>query len=151
MGLLQRPASRLPRECQVSLEPTSPFLAKKILQPTLRKPPRGPFSLGTQVNNLVFVAGQVSQDAAGHVLHRGDVRAQTREVIERIREVLIEAGMTLNDVVSTTVYVPNLADYSGMNEVYREIFESEFPARATVRADLVVEGLLVEIAAIAAR
>jgi reactive intermediate/imine deaminase len=126
-------------------------MAKKILQPVLRKPPRGPFSLGTQVKNLVFVAGQVSQDADGNVLHRGDVRAQTREVIERIREVLIEAGMTLEDVVSTTVYVPNLADYSGMNEVYREIFKSDFPARATVRADLVAEGLLVEIAAIAAR
>lgn len=49
------------------------------------------------------------------------------------------------------MYVPNLADYPGMNEVYREIFNSDFPARATGRADLVAEGLLVEIAAIAAR
>jgi reactive intermediate/imine deaminase len=126
-------------------------MAKKVLQPTLRQRPRGPFSLGTQVRNLVFVAGQVSQDAEGNVLHRGDVRAQTREVIGRIREVLAEAGMTLADVVSTTVYLPNLADYPGMNEVYRELFQSDFPARASVRADLVAEGLLVEIAAIAAR
>ncbi|EKD22069.1 MAG: Endoribonuclease L-PSP [uncultured bacterium] len=59
--------------------------------------------------------------------------------------------MTLEDVVSTTVYLQNLSDYKEMNEVYAALFKKDFPARATVRADLAGEGLLVEIAAIAAR
>jgi reactive intermediate/imine deaminase len=125
-------------------------MAKKVLQPEAWTP-RGPYSLGTQVGNLAFVAGQISQDNDGKVIGPGDVKAQTRVVIEKIRQILAEAGMTLEDVVSTTVYLQSLSDYKGMNEVYAALFKKDFPARATVRADLAGEGLLVEIAAIAAR
>lgn len=125
-------------------------MAKKVLQPK-RWIPRGPYSLGTQVGNLAFVAGQISQDNDGKTIGPGDVRAQTRVAIEKIQQILTEAGMTLEDVVSTTVYLQDLSDYKAMNEIYTELFKKDFPARATVRADLAGEGLLVEIAAIAAR
>jgi len=125
-------------------------MPKKVLQPK-RWIPRGPYSLGTQVGNLAFVAGQISRDNDGTLIGPGDVKAQTRVVIEKIQEILAEAGMTLEDVVSATVYLQNLSDYKDMNEVYATLFKKDFPARATVRADLAGEGVLVEIAAIAAR
>jgi len=125
-------------------------MPKKILQPKAWVP-RGPYSLGTQIGNFAFVAGQIAQDNDGKVIGAGDVKPQTRVVIEKIRQILAEAGMTLDDVGSTTVYLQNLSDYKAMNEVYSELFKKDFPARATVRADLAGEGLLVEISAIAVR
>ncbi len=69
----------------------------------------------------------------------GDAKAQTRVVIEKMRLILAEAGMTLDDVMSTTVYLQDLADYAAMNSAYIEFFKKDFPARATVRADLAGE------------
>lgn len=126
-------------------------MAKKILQPKSWAKPSSPYSPGTQVGNLVCVAGQVSQDKDGRIVAKGDVRQQTRVAIGRIGEVLAEAGMTLADVMATTVYLKHLTDFQAMNEVYRELFKGDFPARATVEANLADEELLVEIAAIAAR
>lgn len=125
-------------------------MPKKLLQPEGYMP-RGPFSAGTQVGNLVFVSGQLSLDKDGKLAGPGDIRTQTRVVIERIGAILAEAGMTLEDVVSATVYLQDLRDYKAMNEVYAALFKRDFPARATVRADLAGDGFLVEIAAIAAR
>ncbi|MEW6334567.1 MAG: RidA family protein [Thermodesulfobacteriota bacterium] len=125
-------------------------MPKTLLQPD-GYIPRGPFSAGIQVGNLVFVSGQISRDRDGKLVGPGDIKTQTRVVIERIGAILAEAGMTLEDVVSTTVYLQDLKDYKDMNEVYAALFKRDFPARATIRADLAGEGLLVEIAAIAAR
>jgi 2-iminobutanoate/2-iminopropanoate deaminase len=123
---------------------------KKALQPN-KWTPRGPYSLGTQLGNLAFLSGQIAQDNDGKAIGAGDVRAQTTVVIDKIEQILAEAGMGLDDVMSTTVYLQSLADYPAMNEVYSARFRGVMPARATVRADLAGEGLLVEISAIAAR
>lgn len=125
-------------------------MPKKVLQPK-KWIPRGPYSLGTQISNMVFMSGQISQDNDGKVIAPGDAKAQTRCVIEKMQLILEEAGMTLNDVVSTTVYLQSLSDYAAMNEAYVEFFKKDFPARATVRADLAGEGLLVEISGIAVK
>jgi reactive intermediate/imine deaminase len=126
-------------------------MPKKILQPQGWVKPRSPYSPGTQLGNLVCVAGQVSQDPEGRIVAKGDVRGQTKVAIERIQAVLAKAGMTLADVMATTVYLKHLTDFDAMNEVYREFFQKDFPARATVQANLADEELLVEITAIAAR
>lgn len=125
-------------------------MAKKILKPK-KWIPAGPFSLGTQVGNFVFLSGQIALANDGTVIGEGDVKAQTEVVIDKIEEILGEAGMDLADVASTTVYLQSLSDYKAMNEVYSARFKGDFPARATVRADLAGDGLLVEISAIAAR
>ena len=125
-------------------------MSKKVLQPKAWIP-RGTYSLGTQVGNMVFISGQISQDNDGKAIGPGDAKAQTRVVIEKMQLILAEAGMTLDDVVSTTVSLQDLADYAAMNSVYIEFFKKDFPARATVRADLAGEGLLVEIAGIAVK
>jgi len=122
---------------------------KKALQPK-KWIPRGPYSLATQLGNMVFLSGQIAQDNDGKAIG-ADVKAQTAVVIDKIEQILAEAGMGLDDVVSTTVYLQSLSDYGAMNEVYRSRFTGVVPARATVRADLAGEGLLVEISAIAAK
>lgn len=125
-------------------------MPKKILRPK-NWIPAGPYSLGTQIGNFAFLSGQIAQANDGSVIGAGDAKAQTEVIIDKIEEILAEAGMGLADVVSTTVYLQSLSDYKAMNEVYSARFKSDFPARATVRADLAGEGLLVEISVIAAR
>lgn len=125
-------------------------MSKKALQPK-KWVPRGPYSLGTQIKNMVFISGQIAQDNEGKAIAPGDAKAQTRCVIEKMQLILGEAGMTLDDVMSTTVYLQDLSDYAAMNAAYVEFFKKDFPARATVRADLAGEGLLVEISGIAVK
>ena len=113
--------------------------------------PAGPYSLGTQLGNLAFLSGQIATANDGSVIGGGDVKAQTEIVIDKMVAILDEAGMTLDDVLQTTVYLQSLDDYAGMNDVYSARFKAPFPARATVRADLAGAGLLVEISCIAGR
>ena len=125
-------------------------MAKKKLVPKSWIP-GGPYSLGTQLGNLAFLLGQIAVANDGSVIGGDDVKAQTNIVIDKIEEILSEAGMGLDDVVATTVYLQTLDDYAAMNEVYSARFKEPYPARATVRADLAGAGLLVEISAIAGR
>jgi 2-iminobutanoate/2-iminopropanoate deaminase len=126
-------------------------LAKRTLYPKTVARSSSPISPGVQLGNMVFVSGQVALDEERKVIGRGEVKSQTRFVITRIQQILAEVGLKLDDVVSTTVYIVNIMDFKAMNEVYAEMFGPDFPARATVRADLMAEGALVEISAIAGR
>ena len=125
-------------------------MAKKPLKPK-KWIPGGPYSLGTQIGNMAFLSGQIAVANDGSVIGLGDAKEQTSIVIDKIEDLLAEAGMGLDDVVSTTVYLQTLDDYGPMNEIYSARFKDPYPARATVRADLAGKGLLVEISAIAAK
>jgi len=81
----------------------------------------------------------------GEVVGKGDIRAQTRQVLENMKSLVEAAGGTLQDVTQTTVYITDLAHYAGMNEVYATYFSADPPARATVRVDLANPDFLVEI------
>jgi len=107
-----------------------------------------PFSWGVRAGHLVFVAGMGPLGPDGKVVE-GDIRAQTRVTLENFRKVVEAAGSSLDRVVSTTVYLRDLGDFRGMNEVFAEYFRTEpRPARATVRADLLLD-MKVEIQGIA--
>ena len=123
----------------------------KILNPeTVAKPGPG-YAQGTSVNGIVFVAGQVSIDADGHIVGKGDIVAQTRQTINNVRAVVEAGGLTLSHIASTTVYVKDLADYKGFAETWVAMFGNHTPARATIKADLVHPDLLIEIQAIAVK
>lgn len=98
---------------------------------------------------MLFVAGIVASDASGNLVGDGDIKAQTRQVLENIKELVFAAGGSLSDVTKTTVYLTDFANYTGMNEVYREYFSEAPPARATVKVELFGPRFLVEIDAIA--
>lgn len=107
-----------------------------------------PFSWGVKVGDLLFLAGHGPLGSDGKVIE-GDIRTQTRKTLENFRVVLEAAGSSLDHVVSTTVYLKDLDDFRGMNEVYSEFFAVDpRPARATVRADLLL-GMKVEIQGVA--
>ncbi len=107
-----------------------------------------PFSWGVTLDHLIFLAGQGPLGPDGKVIE-GDIRVQTQETLENFRRVVEAAGSSLEHVLSTTVYLKNLNDFRGMNEVYSEYFMAEpRPARATVQADLLF-GMKVEIQGIA--
>lgn len=107
------------------------------------------YSQGTLAGNLLFVAGTIATNEHGEVVGKGDIKVQTRQVLENIKAVIEEAGGTLGDVTRTTVFLTDFANYSGMNEVYSAYFSSDPPARATVRVSLRNPDVLIEIEATA--
>jgi 2-iminobutanoate/2-iminopropanoate deaminase len=119
------------------------------LNPEELGPAIAPYSQAAVANGLCFIAGQVGLDADNQVIAPGDVRAQTTAAIERMETILDEVGATLSDVVSATVFLTDVEDFAAFNEAWSEKFGDHRPARATVRADLLLEGLVVEIQAIA--
>ncbi len=112
-------------------------------------PPLAPYSPGTRAGDIVYTAGTVPIDADGNVVGVGDICTQTRHVLETIKAIVEEAGGTLSDVVFNQIFLKDYSDYSGMNEVYKEYFSTNPPARYCIRADLVKPEFLVEIASIA--
>ncbi len=106
----------------------------------------GPYSQAVITGNLVFTAGQIALDPASMEMIGDDVAAQTDRVLQNLAAVLAEAGCTLSDVVKTTVYLADMADFPTMNEVYARHFGNHRPARAAVQAAALPKGGLVEIA-----
>ena len=123
----------------------------QIINPADVMGPQGGFSQGIRVRDLVCVAGQVGVDADGKLSGDGGMEAQTRQTIANLAAVLREAGASLADVVSATVYLKDFSAYKLFDRVWQECFANHRPARATVRAEMVVPALLVEIQAIAVR
>jgi len=109
----------------------------------------GPYTQAIVSNGLVFCSGQIALDPKTGRMVEGDVRAQTRRVLENIRAVLEKAGSSLDKVVKTTVYLRDMNDFHAMNETYAEFFREKPPARATVQAARLPKDALVEIEAIA--
>jgi 2-iminobutanoate/2-iminopropanoate deaminase len=124
---------------------------KQIIQ--ARKAPSlpYPFSPGVVSNGLLFVSGQVGTDPQTGKLVAGGIEAETAQTVQNIKSVLEDAGTSLNDVVSVTVYLSNMDDFPKMNAVYKTFFtEGAYPARTTVGVAKLVYGAAVEITMTAA-
>jgi 2-iminobutanoate/2-iminopropanoate deaminase len=109
----------------------------------------GPYSQGVISNGLLFTAGQIAIDPATGSIVDGDVVVQTKRVLTNLEAILTAAGAKWTDVVKTTVYLQDLADFSRMNEVYAAALGPARPARSTVQVSALPRGVLVEIDAIA--
>lgn len=110
----------------------------------------GPYTQGIKVGDLVFCSGQVGLDPATGEMVAGGVAEQTRRVLENLTAVLRAAGVTLGDVVKTTVFLASIGDFAEMNEVYAGYFGDVPPARSTFEVAALPLGALVEIEAVAA-
>jgi 2-iminobutanoate/2-iminopropanoate deaminase len=111
----------------------------------------GPYSQGIDAGGLVFVAGQVPINPASGKIEVDDVGSQTRQVLENVKAILAEAGLGLEHVVKSTVFLQSMDDFKAMNEVYAGYFDDDPPARATVAVSGLPLGALVEIEVIARR
>ena len=109
-----------------------------------------PYSQATRAGGFVFLAGQVALDAQNNVIAPGDAYQQTEAIIERIRVILAESGLDLGNVVSATVFVTSLDVLPDFNRAWADCFGAHRPARATVVAGLLLDGLVVEVQSIAA-
>ena len=112
-------------------------------------PPLAPYSPGAKAGNTIYVSGTLAIDKDGKTVGVGDAKAQTRFILESIRSVVEAAGGSLRDVAFNQIFLKDLKDYAAMNEVYREFFPAQPPARYCIRADLVKPEFLVEIVAVA--
>ena len=108
-----------------------------------------PYSQAIQAGGFLFVSGQIALDSASHELIGDTVEQQTEQVFQNLRAILEAAGSSLAHIVKTTVYLTDLGDFKGMNEVYRSHVGDVPPARATVEVAGLPSGALVEIEAIA--
>ena len=110
----------------------------------------GPYTQALAVGPFVFVSGQIPLDPQGNLV-KGDIVVQTCQVIANLKAVLAAAGLTLKDVVKTTVFLADLADFQEMNRAYAEFFPGHPPARSTVQVAGLPRGASIEIEAIAAK
>lgn len=109
----------------------------------------GPYSQGTVAGGFLFTAGQVALDPATGLVIEGDVAAQAARVLANLTAVLAAASATWNDVVKTTVFLRDMADFPTVNEVYAAALGSARPARTTVQVSGLPRNVLVEIDAVA--
>ncbi len=123
-------------------------MARSIVSGDRLPRPAGPYSPGVRWDKLVFTAGQVGSDPSTGKAVAGGIREQTRQVLLNLKNVLETAGTDLQHVLKTTCFLTDINDFAAFNEVYREFFPSDPPARSTVQAGLVAP-YVVEIEAIA--
>ena len=124
-------------------------MSYKVIVPKGSAPPLAPYSPGAKAGNAVYVSGTLALDSSGNLVGKGDAKAQTRQILESIKAVLEAAGGSLKDVTFNHIFLADMSFYAAMNEVYREYFPVDPPARYCIRADLVKPEFLVEIASIA--
>jgi len=125
------------------------MLTKTVIKPTKSPAALGPYNHAIRVGDLLFCAGQIPVDPKDGNLVTGDIKAQTERVLLNIKAILDDQGLTFNNVVKSTVFMTNLADFATMNEVYGKHFTENFPARSTVQVAGLPKGANVEIEVIA--
>ncbi len=112
--------------------------------------PIGPYNQGIIARgSFLFIAGQVPIDPHNGQVIQGDIKIQTRQVLKNLNAILEQSGSTHENVVKTTVFLKDMNEFAGMNEVYAEFFKSNPPARSTVEVARLPRDVHVEIEAIA--
>jgi len=123
---------------------------KTIVKPANAAPPVGPYSHAVRIGDLLFCAGQIPVDPAhpnGPIL--GDIKAQTGRALENVKAILEDQKMGFDNIVKATVFLTNLADFAGMNEIYAKYFTANYPARSTIQVAALPRGASIEIEVIA--
>ncbi len=122
---------------------------KIIIKPAKSAPAVGPYNHAVRVGELLFCAGQIPLDPATGNLVSGDIKVQTERVLLNIQAILEDQQLTFQNVVKSTVFLTNLADFAAMNETYARYFTSNYPARSTIQVAALPKGANVEIEVIA--
>ena len=123
---------------------------KKVISTTKAPAAIGPYSQAIQIGNLVYTSGQIPIDPATGNFVEGGIKEQTRQSLTNVKAILEEAGLSMADVVKTTVFMADMNDFADMNSVYAEFFAEPYPARSAVAVKTLPKGALVEIEVVAA-
>ena len=122
---------------------------KIIIKPAKSATAVGPYNHAVRVGDFLFCAGQIPLDPANGNLVTGDIKAQTERVLQNVQAILDDQKLTFANVVKSTVFLTDLANFAGMNEVYAKYFTADFPARSTIQVAGLPKGASVEIEVIA--
>ena len=122
---------------------------KIIIKPAKSPAAVGPYNHAVRVGDLLFCAGQIPISPADGSLVAGDIKAQTERVLENVKAILEDQKLTFANVVKSTVFLTDLANFTAMNEVYGRYFTDHFPARSTIQVAGLPKGASVEIEVIA--
>jgi 2-iminobutanoate/2-iminopropanoate deaminase len=122
---------------------------KIIIKPAKSAPAVGPYNHAVRIGDLLFCSGQIPLDPSSGTLVTGDIKAQAERVLENIKVILEDQKLSFAHVVKSTVFLTNMADFAGMNEVYARYFTTDFPARSTVQVAALPKGAGVEIEVVA--
>ena len=109
----------------------------------------GPYSQAIRVGNLIYTSGQIPINPATGVFVEGGIKEQTRQSLTNVKAILEEAGLSMSNVVKTTVFMADMGDFADMNAVYAEFFTEPYPARSAVAVKTLPKGALVEIEVVA--
>jgi 2-iminobutanoate/2-iminopropanoate deaminase len=111
----------------------------------------GPYSQAIEVSNFIFVSGQIPVDPKTGKIVSTDIAGQTAQSFVNVKAILSEAGCSIDNVVKTTVFLADMSLFEGMNEVYKNQFSGNYPARSAVAVKTLPKGALIEIEVIAVR
>ena len=125
---------------------------KKIIATTNAPAAIGPYSQAIDCGTFLVTSGQIALEPAAGEMVKGGVAEQTRQALLNLKAILAEAGLTMDNVVKTTVFLQNMGDFAAMNAVYAEFFtEGNYPARSAVQVGALPKGALVEIEALCSK
>ena len=122
---------------------------KKVISTTKAPSAIGPYSQAIQVENIIYTSGQIPIDPATGSFVEGGIKEQTRQSLLNVKAILEEVGLTMGNVVKTTVFMADMNDFADMNAVYAEFFTEPYPARSAVAVKTLPKGALVEIEVVA--
>lgn len=126
-------------------------MAKQIITTSNAPAPIGPYNQAVLVNDTLYISGQVCLDAETGGLKNSSIQEEARQVMQNLKAILTEAGMSFSNVVKTTIFLTDMRRFAEVNEVYGSFFEGDFPARETVQVSALPKFVNVEISLIAVK
>lgn len=122
---------------------------KKIINTNNAPAPIGPYSQAVAANGFLFVSGQIPSNPLTGEIVSGDIKAEAKQVMENIKAILTEAGLSFNSIIKTSIFLTDIGNFAQVNEVYGTYFTDQFPARETVQVAALPKNVNVEISVIA--
>jgi 2-iminobutanoate/2-iminopropanoate deaminase len=126
-------------------------MEKKVITTKNAPAPIGPYNQAIMVDNTLYISGQVCIEPSTGNLKNKDVQEETHQVMQNLKAILQEAGMSFNNVVKTTIFITDMNRFSEINEIYGKYFDGDFPARETVQVSALPKFVNVEISMIAVK
>src|SRR5579859_7016031 len=118
---------------------------KKVINTNSAPAPIGPYSQAVSANGFLFVSGQIPSNPATGEIVSGDIKAEAKQVMENIKAILTEVGLSFSNVVKTSIFLTDMGNFAQVNEVYGTYFTAQFPARETVQVAGLPKNVNVEI------
>lgn len=126
-------------------------MEKQIIKTANAPAPIGPYNQAVLINGTLYISGQICIDPASGNLKNGSLQEEVHQVMNNLKAILTEAGMSFSNVVKTTIFIMDMHRFAEINEVYGQYFEGDFPARETVQVSALPKFVNVEISMIAVK